>query len=447
MQIVESLLPKDVKEKIAAVPMTRTGRTQNQPVAVGAAPTDLFSDCQQARAVHTNYSVIVRLRRSLSSLRRTKKDRNSDESVCSGRTEKCNNQSWSRPPYETLPDEINLWQEPPKSSLPIIQPAETRKPPDQGTLSNEPASPSSNSSSDDEDISVSSLEQFLGHESAFLQLSNMGLIRVAKMQLGLENTKSAFPGSSRQQKNTENSTSTSSTRHSTSIHKYPTQQARIRPPPNPPSSPAPDASLPDSKSPINAADILQDADNLLPINIACLYRARPEVLGLLLDAYTRGAQESTFFGMLPIHMVCAGITISNPPVLIKKQHEEMSFDDESKGILLRTIEVLLKSYPASQYSCSKRDGLTPLEYFFAGEHEDDEAYELCLEKLGRSSIADHSVGSESVSCSPNLAPPSVTSDCVSEISEHETPSVAEQTIVEAPSDELDDSTASSDSIR
>jgi hypothetical protein len=56
--------------------------------------------------------------------------------------------------------------------------------------------------------------------------------------------------------------------------------------------------------------LLNDADCLLPLHLACLYRASPGVIGHLCEAHPAGAKCFALGGMLPIHMPLGRISNS-----------------------------------------------------------------------------------------------------------------------------------------
>jgi hypothetical protein len=123
--------------------------------------------------------------------------------------------------------------------------------------------------------------------------------------------------------------------------------------------------------------LLIEADALLPLHIACLYRAAPQVIALLLDAYMEGVAESAL-GMLPIHIACARFELP-PPVVAPPSQVPFPIEDEFD--LAKSLAHLVKAFPESLDFHSENNGMTPKMYI--EETMDDESYaNECLQVLG-----------------------------------------------------------------
>jgi hypothetical protein len=120
--------------------------------------------------------------------------------------------------------------------------------------------------------------------------------------------------------------------------------------------------------------LLQEADCLLPLHIACLYRASPGIIAALLKAYP-SAVESVAWGMLPIHMLCSNFSI---PTLVAAPKTFMTLKPEWH--LADSITHLVQFYPESVQIKSFQNGMTPVDYI--EETMEDGAHKnLCLNAL------------------------------------------------------------------
>jgi hypothetical protein len=127
----------------------------------------------------------------------------------------------------------------------------------------------------------------------------------------------------------------------------------------------------------NLDPLLMEADTLLPLHIACLYRAAPQIIALLLEAYPEGVAASAL-GMLPIHMVCAGFDLPTPVVAPPSQ---VPFPIEDEFDLAKSLAHLVKAFPESLDYPSENNGMTPEMYI--EETMDDGSYtNVCLQVLG-----------------------------------------------------------------
>ena len=123
--------------------------------------------------------------------------------------------------------------------------------------------------------------------------------------------------------------------------------------------------------------LLMEADALLPLHIACLYRAAPRVVAQLLEAFPSGVSESAL-GMLPIHMACAGFELPAPVVPPLSQ---VPFPVEDEFDLAESLVHLVKAFPGSLDYLSENNGMTPQMYI--EETMDDGPYRgKCLQVLG-----------------------------------------------------------------
>jgi len=133
-----------------------------------------------------------------------------------------------------------------------------------------------------------------------------------------------------------------------------------------------------SKMQWNLDPLLMMADSLLPLHIACLYRASPPVISHLLEAYPKAVREQAL-GMLPIHMVCAGFHLPEPVLAPPIGPVPFPHDDEYD--MAESLRRLEKAFPESVNYPSESNGMTPKTYI--DETLDDGAYkDTCLEALG-----------------------------------------------------------------
>jgi hypothetical protein len=133
-----------------------------------------------------------------------------------------------------------------------------------------------------------------------------------------------------------------------------------------------------SKMHWNLDPLLVEANALLPLHIACLYRAPPAVITHLLQAYPKGARE-TALGMLPIHIVCAGFELPAPVLAPPPGPVPFPMDDEYD--MVESLKRLEKEFPESLDYPSENNGMTPKMYI--DETMDDGSYKnACLEVLG-----------------------------------------------------------------
>jgi hypothetical protein len=123
--------------------------------------------------------------------------------------------------------------------------------------------------------------------------------------------------------------------------------------------------------------LLMEADALLPLHVACLYRAAPRVVAQLLEAFPKGVAESAL-GMLPIHMVCAGFELPAP---VMAPPSQVPFPMEDEFDLAGSLVHLVKAFPGSLEYLSENNGMTPQMYI--EETMDDGPYtDKCLQSLG-----------------------------------------------------------------
>ena len=127
----------------------------------------------------------------------------------------------------------------------------------------------------------------------------------------------------------------------------------------------------------NLEPLLSDADEILPLHIACLYRAAPQVVQLLLEAYPKGAQTPAM-GMLPIHIACARFDLPAPVAAPPRQ---VPFPMEDEYDLVEDLKLLVKAFPESLDWPSEYNGMTPQMYI--EETVDEGNYKnQCLHELG-----------------------------------------------------------------
>ena len=123
--------------------------------------------------------------------------------------------------------------------------------------------------------------------------------------------------------------------------------------------------------------LLNDADCLLPIHLACLYRASPGVIGHLCQAHPSGAKCFALGGMLPIHMLSAGFEFP-PPVTAPADFMTLGQDWR----MADSLQHLMTAYPESVSVKSRNNGMTPQEYIEA-TMENGINKTICLQALGK----------------------------------------------------------------
>lgn len=120
-----------------------------------------------------------------------------------------------------------------------------------------------------------------------------------------------------------------------------------------------------------------EANTILPIHIACLYKASPSVLLLLLQEHSMGAL-SAIMGMLPIHLVAAGWHLE--PLASNTSNQVF---EEPNAVQL--LQVLANALPESLLAKSGNHAMTPMEYVedvMMEGHRNEE----CLEYLGQAQL-------------------------------------------------------------
>lgn len=122
--------------------------------------------------------------------------------------------------------------------------------------------------------------------------------------------------------------------------------------------------------------LLNDADYLLPLHVACLYRASPGVIGHLCQAHPAGAKCFALGGMLPIHMLSAGFQIP-PPITAPADFMTLRQDWR----MADSLQHLVTAHPKSIAVKSRTNGMTPEEYIEA-TMEDGINKTICLRALG-----------------------------------------------------------------
>lgn len=123
-----------------------------------------------------------------------------------------------------------------------------------------------------------------------------------------------------------------------------------------------------------------ETKTLLPIHIACLYRASSSVLRVLLQAYPMGAL-SAILGMLPIHMVALGWK-AEPLVPAPSGLLSMATEDQqshSSSWTMQSLQILIQAVPETASARSSSHGLLPSEYI---EHNPKDFHkEECVQFL------------------------------------------------------------------
>ena len=121
-----------------------------------------------------------------------------------------------------------------------------------------------------------------------------------------------------------------------------------------------------------------EANTLLPIHIACLYKASPSVLHLLLQEHSMGAL-SAIMGMLPIHLVAAGWHLEPLASHIPNQ---VYFEEPN---MVQVLQVLANALPESLLAKSDNHAMTPMEYV-EDTMTEGHRKEKCLEYLGQAQL-------------------------------------------------------------
>jgi ankyrin repeat protein len=132
------------------------------------------------------------------------------------------------------------------------------------------------------------------------------------------------------------------------------------------------ASASHEENPTNQA---ASADDFLPLHIACLFRASPAVIELLLKSYVEAVEYKNKWGMLPIHIVCANISLEPPIITASKMADDFTTkqylnnlyadttSDGARWELEKVVEMLVTVYPQSVTIPSDNiEWYTPLEY-------------------------------------------------------------------------------------
>jgi len=118
------------------------------------------------------------------------------------------------------------------------------------------------------------------------------------------------------------------------------------------------------------------ADDFLPIHIACLYRASPAVIALLVKCHPEGVGQKNKWGMLPIHVVCSNYSLSTPAIMASKVGDDFTTKaylnnlylesmegDEKPWEMGEVVEMLVKAFPPCVNIPSDNiEWYTPLEY-------------------------------------------------------------------------------------
>lgn len=118
------------------------------------------------------------------------------------------------------------------------------------------------------------------------------------------------------------------------------------------------------------------ADDFLPLHIACLFRASPAVIELLIKSHPDSVECRNKWGMLPIHIVCANISLESPVIAASKVMEDYStkqylnnlyMDSMSDGNIRweieKVVQMLINAFPHSVNIPSDNiEWYTPLEY-------------------------------------------------------------------------------------
>lgn len=110
--------------------------------------------------------------------------------------------------------------------------------------------------------------------------------------------------------------------------------------------------------------VVSEKMQLLPLHVACLYHASPQVLRLLLDAFPEGIRTPCLGGMLPIHLLCSGG--GNSSVFAEDKQFCKLFTNPAGPLedldLPQALAVIVSAYPDSRSIPCRRHGLKPMEY-------------------------------------------------------------------------------------
>eukprot|EP00957_Ditylum_brightwellii_P162516 12374530-Ditylum_brightwellii.AAC.1 len=118
------------------------------------------------------------------------------------------------------------------------------------------------------------------------------------------------------------------------------------------------------------------AIDVLPLHIACLFRASSEVIASLIRAYPEGVRHRNKWGMLPLHIVCSGVT-GIPEIksiatsdnlshgflknLMKVRGNALSADRKDWDIAF-IVSMLVSIFPESVYTeCEHPQRMTPAD--------------------------------------------------------------------------------------
>lgn len=149
--------------------------------------------------------------------------------------------------------------------------------------------------------------------------------------------------------------------------------------------------LPDSPSALasNCRDPpWSEADALLPLHVACLYRASPAVIQHLCQAHPAGARCWAWGGRLPIHMLSSQPLDQEdqwvPPIATTAAAHPRHCDDWR---LADALQHLVTAYPESVSIPSRTTNRTPLESI-EEMMDDGITKRMCLRVLGRKSDDD-----------------------------------------------------------
>jgi hypothetical protein len=157
------------------------------------------------------------------------------------------------------------------------------------------------------------------------------------------------------------------------------------------------------------------ADDFFPIHIACLFRAAPEVIELLIKCYPEGLEKKNKWGMLPIHIVCSNLCLEPPSITAGKLAENFStkdflnnlysesMDHSDKWEMVKVVEMLVASCPQSVNMPSDNiEWYTPSEYATRNLPRNDGTTEQImniLKKKNKMSVAGISCDGHSISSS------------------------------------------------
>jgi len=118
------------------------------------------------------------------------------------------------------------------------------------------------------------------------------------------------------------------------------------------------------------------AIDVIPLHIACLFRASSEVIASLIRAYPEGVRHRNKWGMLPLHIVCSGVT-GIPEIksiatsdnlshgflknLMKVRGDALSADRKDWDIAF-IVSMLVSIFPESVYTeCEHPQRMTPAD--------------------------------------------------------------------------------------